>query len=146
MIINFYSLTGDFQNSLSSENIILYIRAKIMSGKRKTQSIEESAKKPMLDVEISDKLTDTKKIPDVVWQKIFGFFSLEEIKLNVAKVCQHFYEISNNCVQEISISEYELTRSDLDKKYEMFDAIPTFKYLKDESALNISNLCFEEII
>ena len=56
MIINFYSLTGDFQNSLSSENIILYIRAKIMSGKRKTQSIEESAKKPMLDAEISDKL------------------------------------------------------------------------------------------
>ena len=100
-----------------------------MSGKRKSQRIEESAKKPMLDVEISDKLTDTKKIPDVVWQKIFGFFSLEEIKLNVAKVCRHFYEISNNCVQEIRINEYELNMFYSDKKYEMFDAIPTFKYL-----------------
>ena len=100
-----------------------------MSEKRKSQSIEETDKKPKLDDEVSVKFTDTKNIPDVVWQKIFGFFSLEEIKLNVARVCRHFYQISNSCVQEIRISEYDLIMFYSDKKYEMFDAIPTFKYL-----------------
>ena len=133
MIINFYSLTGDFQNSLSSENIILYIRAKIMSGIRKSQRIEESAKKPMLDAEISDKLTDTKKIPDVVWQQIFGFFSLEEIKLKVAMVCRHFFEISNDCVQ-IYKMDFKIFGSK--HKFEMFNALPTFKYLKTISIQN----------
>ena len=98
-----------------------------MSGKRKSQKIEETAKKPKLDDEISAKLTDTKKIPDVVWQRIFGFFSLKEIKLTVAKVCRHFYEISNDCVQEIKLNMNTIAS---DKKYEMYDALPTFKYLK----------------
>ena len=76
-----------------------------MSGKRKSQTIEESAKKPKLDAEIFDKVMDTRKIPDVIWQKIFGLFSLKDIKLNVALVCRHFYEISNDCVQKIYLDE-----------------------------------------
>ena len=100
-----------------------------MSGKRKFQRIEESVKKPKLDAEISDKFRDTKDIPDVVWQKIFGFLSWKEIKLNVAQVCKHFYEISNDCVQEIIIEDEKIFASE-ENKCGMFGALSTFKFLK----------------
>ena len=98
-----------------------------MSGKRISEEVEEHAKKPKLEVEISTKIMNTKGIPVVVWQKIFGFFSLEEIKLKVARVCRHFYEISNDCVQKVVIDEKIF---DSKRKYDMIDALPTFKYLK----------------
>ena len=98
-----------------------------MSGKRKSQRIEESSKKPKLDAEISDKVMDTRKIHDVIWQKIFGFFTLEEIKLNVALVCRHFYEISNDCVQKIYLAENFFAS---DHHYKMFDALSTFNFLR----------------
>ena len=106
-----------------------------MSGKRKSQRIEETDKKPKLDDEISNKLSDTKRIPDVVWQKIFGSFSLKEIKLTVSRVCKHFYDISNDCVQEININEKFFTPEDkiFTSKYhhfEMFDALSNFRFLK----------------
>ena len=37
-----------------------------MSGKRKSQTVEDPAKKPKLEAEISTKLMNTKDIPDVV--------------------------------------------------------------------------------
>ena len=98
-----------------------------MSGKRKSQKAEEPAKKPKLEAENSTKILNTKDIPDPVWQKIFGFLSLEEIKLKVARVCKHFYEISNDCVKVITIDKNILASDNI---YEMFDALPTFKYLK----------------
>ena len=98
-----------------------------MSGKCKSQTIEEIVKKPKLDDEISDKLSDTRRIPKEVWQEIFGSFSLKEIKLTVARVCKHFYEISNDCVQEININGKIFTSED--HHFEMFDAIPNFKFL-----------------
>ena len=98
-----------------------------MSGIPKCQSIEETAMKPDLDDEISTKLSDTKRIPDFIWQKIFASFSLKEIKLTVARVCKHFYEISNDCVQEININEKIFTPED--HHFEMFDALSNFKFL-----------------
>ena len=103
-----------------------------MSGKRKSKKFEEPAKMPKLDAEISIKFWDTKSIPDVIWQKIFGFFSLEEIKLKVARVCRHFYEISNDCVQEVMIDEHLTSKY----KSEIFYALPTFKYLKTVKMAN----------
>ena len=44
-----------------------------MSGKHKSQKVEEPAKKPKLEVEISANFMDTKNIPDVIWQQIFGY-------------------------------------------------------------------------
>ena len=44
-----------------------------MNGKRKSQNIEESAKMPKLDTEMSAKFMDTKNIPDVVWQNILDY-------------------------------------------------------------------------
>ena len=98
-----------------------------MSGKRKSQSIEESAKKPKLDAEICVKFMDTKNIPDVVWQNIFGFLSWKQIKFNVARVCRHFNEISNDCVQVINIHENALFAS---SHVLMFEALSNFKFLK----------------
>ena len=95
--------------------------------KRQTESIEEFAKRPKLDTEISAKILDTKSIPDHVWQKIFCSFTLEEIKLKVARVCRHFNIISNDCVQQINICE-RLFESDY--KYKMFDALSNFKFLR----------------
>ena len=92
-----------------------------MSGICKSKNVEVPAEKN------STKFLDTKKIPDVVWQQIFGYFSLKEIKLNVAKVSRHFYAISNDCVQEIKIN-YKIFGSE--HKFDMLDALPTFKYLK----------------
>ena len=103
-----------------------------MSGKHKSEKVEEL--KPKLDTEIST-FWITKDIPDVVWQKIFGFFSLKEIKLNVARVCRHFYEISNDCVKEITIDR---NICDSNSMYEMFDALPTFQYLKTIKIINFS--------
>ena len=97
-----------------------------MSGKRKSQRIKESAKKPKSDTEISAKFRDTKKIPDVVWLKILGFLSWKEIKLNVARVCKHFFDISNDCVQEIDIHEKIFVSNHV----QMLDALSTFKFLK----------------
>ena len=98
-----------------------------MSGKGKSEKVEEHAKLPKLDTENATEFWDTKKLPDTVWQQIFGFFSLKEIKLNVAKVCKHFYEISNDCVQNVVIDREIFASEHI---FEMFDAIPTFKYLK----------------
>ena len=105
-----------------------------MSGKHKSQKVEEPAKKPKLEVEISANFLDTKNIPDVIWQQIFGYFSWEEIKSNIAKVCRHFYDISNDCVRKIEIEEF--TYLDSNRKFEMFNALPTFKYLKTLSIEN----------
>ena len=106
-----------------------------MSGKRKSEMAEEPAKKPKLNDENSVKLTNTRRIPDVVWQQIFGFFSLEEIKLNVALVCRHFYEISNDCVQRVVIDEKIFAS---EHKFDMFNALSTFKYLKSIKIKNDS--------
>ena len=108
-----------------------------MSGKRKSEKFEEPAKVPKLDTEISNKFWDTKIFPDVIWQQIFGFFSLEEIKLKVALVCRHFYNISNDCVQKIVINE-KIFGSEL--KFEILDTLPHFKYLK---AIKIKNDFFK---
>ena len=70
-----------------------------MSSKRgASENVEEPVKKPKLDVENSIQFLDTKKIPKEIWQQIFGFFSLKEIKLNIALVCKHFNVIANDCM------------------------------------------------
>ena len=98
-----------------------------MSGKHNSEKVDEPAKKLKLEVEISTKIMDTKKFPDIIWQQIFGFFSLKEVKLIMARVCRHFYDISNDCVRKIVINEKMFAS---DNKYEMYNALPTFKYLK----------------
>ena len=69
-----------------------------MSERRESQKVEETTMKPKIEAEM-----DTRKISDAVWQQIFRFLSMEDIKLNVARVCKHFYEISNDSVQEATI-------------------------------------------
>ena len=93
-----------------------------------SQSIEEAVEMITLnDAEKPSKFFDTKTFPDVIWQKIFGFLSLQDIKSNVARVCQHFYNISNDCVQEIAVDRKFFL---LDRKSKMFDAVSTFQFLR----------------
>ena len=99
-----------------------------MSGKRICQSESESVKKPKLDAGITNKYINTKDISDVVWKKIFGYLSWKEIKYNVAQVCKHFNEISNDSVQEIIIEEEIFSSEEI--KCGLFDALPSFKFLK----------------
>ena len=98
-----------------------------MSLKRESQVVKEPIKKPMLAPENTVKLLDPKNIPPEIWQQIFGFFSLKEIKLTVALVCKYFNEFSNYYVQRIMLNtEFPYTNG----RYKMFDAIPSFKNLK----------------
>ena len=78
-----------------------------MKRQRVSEKVEEPpAKKPKLDTEISTKLMNTKDISDLIWLHIFGFLNFKEIKLSVAKVCRHFYDISNDCVQKIEMAHW----------------------------------------
>ena len=93
-----------------------------------SQSIEEAVEMMTLDdAENPSKFLDTTKIPDVAWQKIFGFLSLHDIKINVARVCQHFYNISNDCVQEIVVDERFFPH---DPKSKIFNAVSSFQFLR----------------
>ena len=102
-----------------------------MSGKINSEKVtdgEGHVKKRKIDEKIPFLLTNTKKIPNEIWLKIFGHLSMRDILLNIARVCQHFLELSQNSVlfQQVTIRKIPESL----KKFKMFQAIGSFIHLK----------------
>ena len=102
-----------------------------MSGKRNSEEDavkEGSIKRSKLDTEIIVQSMNTWEIPNEIWLKIFQHLSMQDILLNVAGVCQHFLELSQDSelFQQVTITKIPESV----QKFKMLDAIRSFKYLK----------------
>ena len=71
---------------------------------------------------------NTKKLPNEVWLKIFQNLSVQDILLNVARVCQHFLMLSKDwrLFKEIKVNKMVESIN----KYKMFETIGGFKNLQ----------------
>ena len=102
-----------------------------MSGKRNSEeeAVKEGLiKRSKLDTEIIVQSMNTWEIPNEIWLKIFQHLSMQDILLNVAGVCQHFLELSQDSelFQQVTITKIPESV----QKFKMLDAIRSFKYLK----------------